>query len=183
MRTACSHGDAQCSHSMLAHRSAGGLAWLVASRHAALPCGCPVSSKRLLCVSRCNCAGTPRATQAERPRKPDKRTRQRLLEFKTVAGPPLEVTVREAASSAELRAAAHLRAASFFTYPLDRSEFSARVERCPTRACFLSLDPFPATLLGLCMSRCNRQSIAHFTCWNAAACLCKPSLLAAVFMV
>lgn len=113
---------------MHADRSAGGLAWLIDSRHAALPRGCPVISKRLLRFSHCNCAGTPRTAHAGRPRKPDEGTRRRLLGFKTAAGPPLEVTVRDAASSAELRAAAHLRAASFFTYPLDRSEFSARVD-------------------------------------------------------
>jgi hypothetical protein len=37
------------------------------------------------------------------------------------------VSIRKAGSSAELRAAAHLRVASFYSYPLDRSEFSARV--------------------------------------------------------
>lgn len=39
----------------------------------------------------------------------------------------LHVTIRQAGSSAELRAAAQLRAATFYSYPLDRSEFSARV--------------------------------------------------------
>lgn len=39
----------------------------------------------------------------------------------------LDVIIRQATSSAELRAAAHLRAASFYSYPVDRSEFSARV--------------------------------------------------------
>jgi hypothetical protein len=41
------------------------------------------------------------------------------------------VSIRKAGSSAELRAAAHLRAASFYSYPLDRSEFSARVGVIP----------------------------------------------------
>lgn len=41
------------------------------------------------------------------------------------------VSIRKAASSAELRAAAHLRVASFYSYPLDRSEFSARVGVSP----------------------------------------------------
>lgn len=39
----------------------------------------------------------------------------------------LQVQMHQAESSAELRAAAHLRAASFYHYPLDRSEFAARV--------------------------------------------------------
>ena len=41
------------------------------------------------------------------------------------------VSIRKAGSSAELRAAAHLRVASFYSYPLDRSEFSARVGVSP----------------------------------------------------
>lgn len=38
-----------------------------------------------------------------------------------------DVEIRAASTAAELRAAAHLRAAAFYSYPLDRSEFSARV--------------------------------------------------------
>lgn len=42
---------------------------------------------------------------------------------------PLSFRVRLAVESADLRAAAQLRAAAFYHYPLDRSEFAARVRQ------------------------------------------------------
>ena len=42
---------------------------------------------------------------------------------------PLTFQVRVARESSELRAAAQLRAAAFYHYPLDRSEFAARVRQ------------------------------------------------------
>ena len=39
----------------------------------------------------------------------------------------LQFAVRRTTDSAELRAAADLRAASFYEYPVDRSSFSAQV--------------------------------------------------------
>ncbi|PNW86390.1 hypothetical protein CHLRE_02g084550v5 [Chlamydomonas reinhardtii] len=47
------------------------------------------------------------------------------------SGPPrlVDVNVRKASTAAELRAAAYLRAISFYTYPEGRSEFAARSHR------------------------------------------------------
>jgi hypothetical protein len=39
----------------------------------------------------------------------------------------IQVSIKEATSTAEFRAAGYLRAYSFYTYPADRSELSARV--------------------------------------------------------
>lgn len=51
------------------------------------------------------------------------------------SGPPrlVDVNVRKASTAAELRAAAYLRAISFYTYPEGRSEFAARVRTGPCR--------------------------------------------------
>jgi len=48
---------------------------------------------------------------------------------------PLAYTTRIASSPAELRAAAYLRAQSFYVYPSDRSEWAARVGEAWPLAC------------------------------------------------
>mmetsp|Transcript_5731 Transcript_5731/g.16397 ORF Transcript_5731/g.16397 Transcript_5731/m.16397 type:complete len:484 (-) Transcript_5731:949-2400(-) len=86
-------------------------------------------------VASLRCPSVPQAAQQAGAalRRPDEAARLRLLASQGMQAnaeqPALDVTIRQAVSSAELRAAAHLRVASFYSYPLDRSEFSARSHR------------------------------------------------------
>ncbi len=69
---------------------------------------------RPLASSSCRCAASPSSSTQQQP---------------TPHPARLVLEIREAATAAELRAAAYLRAHSFYTYPEDRSAMAARAHR------------------------------------------------------
>jgi hypothetical protein len=72
----------------------------------------------------------------------------------------LQYTVSEAQSAAELRAAAYLRAYSFYSYPADRNAYAARVR---------SADPPALWCCPGCLSACVATHGSHTSCPQASS--------------